>query len=108
MENFPVEVMSGMLHLFDVMKHLSAELITGFHRHAGLFRLAACLTVVAYMLAFAGAQLGTLIAPTPTTVTVDFFTVPTATFRVFFVFLVLSNERRRVVHFNVTDSPSAV
>ena len=40
-------------------------------------------------------------------VSVDFFTVPAATFRVFYVFLVLSNERRRVVHFNVTDSPSA-
>jgi len=41
-------------------------------------------------------------------VSVDFFTVPTATFRVLFVFLVLSNQRRRIVHFNVTDSPSAV
>jgi putative transposase len=40
-------------------------------------------------------------------VSIDFFTVPTATFRVLFVFLVLSNERRRVVHFNVTDSPTA-
>jgi putative transposase len=40
-------------------------------------------------------------------VSVDFFTVPTATFRVLFVFLVLSNERRRIVHFNVTDSPTA-
>ena len=41
-------------------------------------------------------------------VSIDFFTVPTATFRVLFVFLVLSNERRRVVHCNVTESPSAV
>ena len=41
-------------------------------------------------------------------VSVDFFTVPTATFRVLFVFLVLSNERRRVIHFNVTESPTAV
>jgi putative transposase len=40
-------------------------------------------------------------------VSVDFFTVPTATFRVLFVFLVLSNERRRGVHFNVTESPTA-
>ena len=38
---------------------------------------------------------------------VDFFTVPTATFRVLYVFLILSHERRRVVHFNVTDSPTA-
>ena len=40
-------------------------------------------------------------------ISVDFFTVPTATFRLLFVFLVLSNERRRVVHFNVTESPTA-
>ena len=38
---------------------------------------------------------------------VDFFTVPTAMFWVFYVFLVLSHERRRVIHFNVTDSPTA-
>jgi hypothetical protein len=37
---------------------------------------------------------------------IDFFTVPTATFRVFYVFLVLLNDRREVIHFNVTDSPS--
>ncbi len=37
---------------------------------------------------------------------IDFFTVPTATFRVLYVFLVLSHERRRVVHCNVTDSPT--
>jgi len=40
-------------------------------------------------------------------VSVDFFTIPTASFRVLFVFLVLTNECRRIVHFNVTDSPSA-
>jgi putative transposase len=38
---------------------------------------------------------------------IDFFTVPTATFRVLFVFLVLVHNRRRVVHFNVTEHPSA-
>jgi len=38
---------------------------------------------------------------------IDFFTVPTATFRLMYVFIVLSHERRRVVHFNITDSPSA-
>ena len=37
----------------------------------------------------------------------DFFTVPTATFRVLYCFLVLRHERRRVVHFNVTESPTA-
>jgi putative transposase len=31
---------------------------------------------------------------------IDFFTVPTATFRVLFVFVVLSHNRRRVVHMN--------
>ena len=40
-------------------------------------------------------------------VSVDFFTVPTAIFRVLFVFLVIINERRQVVHFNVTESPIA-
>ena len=40
-------------------------------------------------------------------VSVDFFVVPTATFRVLFVLLVLAHDRRRVVHFNVTSSPSA-
>ena len=38
---------------------------------------------------------------------VDFFAVPTATFRVLYVFLVLAHERRKVLHFNITDSPSA-
>ena len=38
---------------------------------------------------------------------IDFFTVPTATFRVLFAFLVLVHNRRRVVHFNVTEHPGA-
>ena len=40
-------------------------------------------------------------------VSIDFFTVPTVTFKVLFVFVVLAHDRRRVVHFNVTDSPTA-
>src|SRR6267143_284592 len=40
-------------------------------------------------------------------VSVAFFVVPTATFRVLYVFVVLLHHRRRVVHFNVTDSPTA-
>src|SRR5258708_4927468 len=40
-------------------------------------------------------------------VSVDFFVVPTATFRVLYVFVVLMHHRRQVVHFNVTDSPTA-
>jgi transposase InsO family protein len=41
-------------------------------------------------------------------VSIDFFTVPTARLRVLFVLVVLVHHRRRVVHFNVTDRPSAV
>ena len=40
-------------------------------------------------------------------VAVDFFTVPTATFRVLFCFIVLHHHRRKVVHFNVTAHPTA-
>src|SRR5260370_3251627 len=40
-------------------------------------------------------------------VSVDFFVVPTATFRVLYVFVILLHHRRQVVHFNVTDSPTA-
>ncbi len=38
---------------------------------------------------------------------VDFFLVPTATFRLLYVFVVLLHHRRRVVHFNVTETPTA-
>ena len=37
----------------------------------------------------------------------DFFFVPTATFRVLFVLIILAHERRRIVHFAVTDSTTA-
>ena len=40
-------------------------------------------------------------------VSVDFFTVPTVMFNVLFVFVVLAHDRRRVVHVNVTDAPTA-
>jgi len=40
-------------------------------------------------------------------VSIDFFVVPTATFRILYVFLVLEHGRRRILHFNVTDAPSA-
>ena len=36
----------------------------------------------------------------------DFFTVPTATFQVLFVFILLAHERRRIVHYNVTAHPT--
>ncbi len=38
---------------------------------------------------------------------VDFFVVPTATLKVLFVFVVLAHDRRRIVHFNVTEHPTA-
>ena len=40
-------------------------------------------------------------------VSIDFFTVPTITMKVLFVFLVLEHRRREVLHFNVTEHPSA-
>src|SRR5207302_2278802 len=40
-------------------------------------------------------------------VSLDFFTVPTARRRVLFVLVVLAHHRRRVVHFNVTEHPTA-
>ena len=42
-----------------------------------------------------------------TMASVDFFTVITATFAILYVFIVLSHDRRRVLHFNVTGHPSA-
>jgi len=40
-------------------------------------------------------------------VSVDFFTVPTLTFQVLYVFIVLSHHRRKVLHFNIVECPSA-
>ena len=40
-------------------------------------------------------------------VATDFFVVPTVSFKVLFVFVVLAHARRRVVHFNVTEHPTA-
>jgi putative transposase len=41
------------------------------------------------------------------TLAIDFAVVPTATFGIVYVFFVLSLERRRVLHFNVTQHPTA-
>jgi transposase InsO family protein len=41
-------------------------------------------------------------------IAIDFFTVPTATCQVLYVFLVLAHARRKVLHFRITDAPSAV
>ena len=38
---------------------------------------------------------------------IDFFIVPTATFKILFVLVILRHRRRKVVHFNVTANPTA-
>jgi hypothetical protein len=40
-------------------------------------------------------------------VSLDFFAVPTITMQVLFVFIVLEHGRRRVLHFNLTEHPTA-
>jgi hypothetical protein len=40
-------------------------------------------------------------------VSVDFFTVPTIQLRVLYVFVILAHDRRRILHFNVTENPTA-
>ncbi len=37
----------------------------------------------------------------------DFFVVPTVTFRVLYVWFVIDHSRRRIIHFNVTANPTA-
>ncbi len=39
-------------------------------------------------------------------VAMDFFVVPTVDFKVLFVLVILAHDRRRVVHFNVTEHPT--
>ena len=43
----------------------------------------------------------------PDLVSLDFFTVPTATFQVLFVLVVVAHARRRILHWNVTAHPTA-
>ena len=38
---------------------------------------------------------------------IDFFVVPTLTFRILFVFIILKHIRRHIVHVNVTAHPTA-
>ncbi len=40
-------------------------------------------------------------------IALDFFIVPTATFRILFVLIILSHDRRRILHFNVIEHPTA-
>ncbi len=41
------------------------------------------------------------------TVALDFFTVPTVTFKMLYSFFVIEHQRRKILHFNVTRHPSA-
>lgn len=41
-------------------------------------------------------------------VAIDFFTVPTVNFRVLYVFVVMLHDHRRVLHFNITENPTAL
>ena len=38
---------------------------------------------------------------------IDFFVVPIATFRLLYVLVVMTHERRKVIHFNLTEAPTA-
>lgn len=38
---------------------------------------------------------------------VDFFTVPTASFRILYCFIVITHHWRKVIHFNVAEHPTA-
>ena len=40
-------------------------------------------------------------------VSIDFFIVPTIRFKLLFVLVVLAHSRRKVIHFNVTEAPTA-
>jgi putative transposase len=40
-------------------------------------------------------------------VSADFFVVPTITFQLYFVFVILSHDRRRPIHFAITKNPTA-
>jgi putative transposase len=37
----------------------------------------------------------------------DFFTVPTVTFRLLYCFFVIRHDRRQILHFNVTRHPTS-
>ena len=37
----------------------------------------------------------------------DFFVVPTVNFNILFVFFIIDHCRRKIIHFNVTNHPSA-
>jgi putative transposase len=44
----------------------------------------------------------------PEIAAIDFFVLPTATFRLLYVFLILAPDRRKVLHFGITTNPCAI
>jgi len=42
------------------------------------------------------------------TVAIDMFVVATAAFRLLYALIVLGHDRRRIIHFNVTQNPTQV
>jgi len=44
---------------------------------------------------------------TSVTAAMDFFVVPTATFRLLYMLVIITHERRKIVHFNITEAPTA-
>lgn len=44
---------------------------------------------------------------TGTLAAMDFFVVPTVTFRLLYVFVILSHQRHQIVHFHITTAPTA-
>lgn len=41
------------------------------------------------------------------TAAIDFFTIPTLKFEILYCFLVLSHDKRKILHFNITGNPTA-
>lgn len=41
------------------------------------------------------------------TVSIDFLVMPTITFSMLYVFVILDNSRRKILHFNITSNPTA-
>ena len=47
-------------------------------------------------------------SPTTSPASMDLFVVPTAAFRLLYGFIILRHDRRRIVHFGVTEHPTAI
>jgi transposase InsO family protein len=89
--------------LWGAPRILSELLLLGYHAAEG--------TVAKYMVRIRKPPSQTwrtfLANHVPDIAACDFCTVPTVTFRVLYVFIVLRHDRREVVHFNVTSHPYA-